>query len=74
LFELLPLLTPEGRANLMAARDDAAGLVQNAETQLAAAQKALDRAQRVFRGEAGSQRAVDGSTSRRANGRIRVAG
>jgi membrane fusion protein, heavy metal efflux system len=59
LLELLPVLTPEGRANLTTALVDAGGLVKSAETQLAAGQIALNRAQRVFKNEAGSRRAVD---------------
>jgi biotin carboxyl carrier protein len=59
LFTLLPVLTPEGRANLTTALVDAGGLVKNAETQLSAGQIALQRAQRVFQNEAGSRRAVD---------------
>jgi RND family efflux transporter MFP subunit len=59
LFELLPLVTPEGRANLAAAKSDAQGQVKTAETQLAAAQTALDRAKKLLSGDAGSRRAVD---------------
>lgn len=59
LLQLLPLLTPEGRANLAAARSDADGQVKTAQTQLDAARIALDRARRVFQSEAGSKRMVD---------------
>jgi RND family efflux transporter MFP subunit len=58
-FQLLPLLTPEARANLTASKVEAEGLVLSAQTQLDAARIARDRAKRVFQSEAGSQRAVD---------------
>jgi cobalt-zinc-cadmium efflux system membrane fusion protein len=58
-FELLPLLTPEGRANLIALKNDAETLAHTTQTQMQAAQIALTRAKRVLAGEAGSQRAVD---------------
>jgi RND family efflux transporter MFP subunit len=59
LFKLLPLLTPEGRANLAASKTDADGLVKSAQAQREAAGIALTRAERVFKSEAGSRRAVD---------------
>jgi len=59
MFRLLPLLTPEGRATLAALKIEADGIVAAAETQLAAAQIALDRAERLLAGEAGSKRAAD---------------
>jgi RND family efflux transporter MFP subunit len=59
LFRLLPLLTPEGQANLAAARIEAEGQVKTAQTQVAAARVTLDRATKVFQSEAGSRRAVD---------------
>jgi hypothetical protein len=59
ILQLLPLLTPEGRANLAASKTDADGLVNSAQTQKAAATIALQRAERVYRSEAGSRRAVD---------------
>jgi RND family efflux transporter MFP subunit len=59
LFELLPVLTPEGRATLTTALVDASGLAKNTATQVAALQIALERARRVFQSEAGSKRAVD---------------
>src|SRR5262249_23297061 len=49
----------EGQANLAAARIEADGQVKSAETQLEAARVALERAQRVFKSDAGSKRAVD---------------
>ena len=58
-FELLPLLTPEGRANLVALQNEAETQAQTTQTQIQAAQIALARAKRVLAGEAGSQRAVD---------------
>ena len=59
LLQLLPLLTPEGRANLTSAKIDAAGQVKGAETRLEAAKIALNRAQRMLVSEAGSRRTVD---------------
>jgi hypothetical protein len=46
-FQLLPLLTPEGRANLSAAKVEVEGQVKAAESQHAAAQVALGRARRT---------------------------
>jgi RND family efflux transporter MFP subunit len=59
LFQLLPLLTPEGRANLTATKVEADGQVKSAQTQLEAARIAFERAKRVYQSEAGSRRAVD---------------
>ncbi len=59
LFELQPLLTPEGRANLASAKAEADGQVKTAQAQVDAARIALDRARRVFESDAGSRRAVD---------------
>ncbi len=59
LFELLPLMTPEGRANLSASKIDAEGQVKATQTQLDAASIALERAKKLFAGEAGSKRMVD---------------
>ena len=59
MFSLLPLLTPEGRANLTAAKVEADGQVKSTETQIEAARVALDRAHRLLRSEAGSRRSVD---------------
>jgi hypothetical protein len=58
-FQLLPLLDPVGRANLVAARVEADGQVQNAAEQLRNANIALSRAKNVLEGGAGSQRMVD---------------
>lgn len=59
IFELLPLLSPEGRVNLATARIDADSQVKTAQSQLTAAEIALDRAKRVFASDAGSKKAVD---------------
>lgn len=59
MFELLALLTPEGRANLATAKVDADGQVKNAETQLEAMTIALNRANQLFKNDAGSKRQVD---------------
>lgn len=59
LFTLLPLLSPESRVTLDAAKTDAQGQLDTATAQLGAARIALDRAKRVFQTEAGSRRAVD---------------
>jgi cobalt-zinc-cadmium efflux system membrane fusion protein len=58
-FQLLPLLDPVGRANLIAARVEADGQVQSAAEQLRNANIALERAAKVLKGGAGSQRMVD---------------
>jgi len=59
IFTLLPLLTPEARTTLAAARVDADGQVKNAQTQLEGARVALDRAKKLLSGGAGSKRNVD---------------
>lgn len=58
-FQLLPLLTPDGRATLSAGLADADGQVNNAKAQMELAKIALDRAKRVLSEGAGSQRQVD---------------
>lgn len=58
-FQLLPLLTPDGRATLSASLADADGQVNNAKTQVELTRIALDRANRVLKEGAGSQRQVD---------------
>lgn len=58
-FELLPLLTPEGRATLAASLVEAQGQVNNAESQKKAAEIARDRAKALFRDDAGSKRQLD---------------
>ena len=59
MLQLLPILDPVGRANLTTAKVDAEGQVENAQEQLRAAHIALDRAEKVLAGGAGSQRTVD---------------
>lgn len=61
LFQLTPLLTPDGRATLSASLAEADGQVNNAKTQLELNRIALDRAKRVLKEGAGSQRQVDES-------------
>jgi membrane fusion protein, heavy metal efflux system len=58
-LQLLPILTPDGRANLAAALVDAEGQVNNASTNVELAGIALERAKRVLKEGAGSQRLVD---------------
>jgi len=58
-FQLLPLLTPEARTNLITAKIEADGQVRGFQTQLEAARISLERARRMFAGEAGSRRAVE---------------
>ncbi len=58
-LRLLPLLTPESRATLAAAKIEVEGQIKTAQTQLDAAKQTLDRAKRLWRGEAGSRRAVE---------------
>lgn len=59
IIQLLPLLTPEARTTIAAARVDADGQVNNANTQVEAARIAFDRAKRLFNEQAGSKRNVD---------------
>ena len=59
IFELTPFLSPDGRATLAAALADAEGQVNNAKAQMELMQIALDRAKRVLKEGAGSQRQVD---------------
>ena len=58
-FQLSPLLSAEAGTTFAASRADAEGQVNNAKTQLAVAKLALERAQRLFRDEAGSRRGVE---------------
>jgi len=58
-FQLTPLLTPDGRATLSASLAEAEGQVNNAKAQVELTQIALDRAKRVLKEGAGSQRQVD---------------
>jgi cobalt-zinc-cadmium efflux system membrane fusion protein len=59
IFELVPILTPDGRANVAASLVDADGQVNSAKAQLTLAEIALERAKRVLKEGAGSQRQVD---------------
>lgn len=59
IFQLLPLLAPEGRINLATAQVEAEGQCQNAVTQFDQTQKALDRAKNLFKTQAGSKRGVE---------------
>jgi len=59
IFHLLPLLTPEGRANLATAKVDADGQVRNSETQVAAAEKNLARATMPLQDDVGSKQRVE---------------
>ncbi|CAN5637259.1 hypothetical protein BH11PLA2_BH11PLA2_44800 [soil metagenome] len=61
ILQLSPLLTPDSRANLAASMTDAQGQVNNAEAQRTLAKIALERAERVLKEGAGSQRQVDES-------------
>jgi cobalt-zinc-cadmium efflux system membrane fusion protein len=58
-FQLTPLLTPDGRATLSASLADTEGQVNNAKTQVQLATIAFERAKRVHKEGAGSQRQVD---------------
>lgn len=58
-IQLLPLLTPEARTTIAAARVDAEGQVNNARAQLEATRIAFNRAKRLLSEQAGSQRNVD---------------
>lgn len=63
LFQLAPLVSPESRTSLTTSlaqsKVDAEGQLKAAQTQLQAAQVALDRAKKLLAGEAGSRKAVD---------------
>lgn len=59
IFQLTPLLTPDGRANLSASLADANGQVNTAKASFDLADIALKRAERVLKEGAGSQRQVD---------------
>lgn len=58
-FQLTPLLTPDGRATLSASLADANGQVNTAKASFDLADIALKRAERVLKEGAGSQRQVD---------------
>lgn len=63
LFYLIPILSQDARTTLSAAREDATGQVNNARTQLEMSQLALARAERLFKADAGSKRAVEEATA-----------
>lgn len=58
-FQLTPLLTPDGRATLSASLADANGQVNTAKASFDLADIAVKRAERVLKEGAGSQRQVD---------------
>ncbi len=58
-FQLTPLLTPDGRATLTAALADANGQVNTAKASFELTDIAVKRAERVLKEGAGSQRQVD---------------
>ena len=59
ILQLLPLLTPEGRATIAQARVDAEGIEKKAKIDLDGAKLALDRAVMLLADKTGSQRMVD---------------
>lgn len=59
LFKLSPILTPEGRATLTAAKVDARAQVENAKTQEVAAEKNLLRARMLLMDSVGSKQRVE---------------
>ncbi len=58
-FELIPLLTPDGRATLSAALADATGQMNTAKASYELTDIAAKRAERVLKDGAGSQRLLD---------------
>ena len=65
ILELTPLLSPDARANFAALQVDAEGSLAAAIVQRDATEIALDRAMRLLRDGAGSQRGVDEATAAR---------
>lgn len=59
ILSLFPLLTPEARTTLGAARVDAEGQIKNARTQVEGTRIAYQRAKKLLRDDVGSQRSVD---------------
>ena len=59
ILSLFPLLTPEARTTLAAARVDAEGQIKNARTQVEGTRIAFQRAKKLLRDDVGSQRNVD---------------
>jgi RND family efflux transporter MFP subunit len=64
-FLLVPLLTAEARASLANTFLEADGLVNSAEEQLELAKKVLARAEKLFKEEAGTKKAVDDAQAQR---------
>lgn len=64
LLRLVPILAAEGRVTLASTRVEAAGQVEQARVDLAAAQVAFDRADELLRARSGSQRDVDDARAR----------
>ena len=63
IFQLVPLLTAEGRTALQTSRVEARGQVESTAAQLEAARAALDRAHRLLQQGAGSRRAIEEAQS-----------
>lgn len=63
-FRLVPILTPEARTTLVTTRVEVEGVLKSADTEKAAAQIALTRAQNVLREGGGSKRTVDEAQAR----------
>jgi hypothetical protein len=63
LVQLLPLLTPAERVNLIKLKADAEGLEQGAAEQLKAANIALDTARRAAQGGTGTKQAVEAANA-----------
>ena len=59
IFNLVPMMSPEGRVTISASTVEAEGQVNNAKAQLTLAEIALERARKVYTQGAGSQRQVD---------------
>ena len=59
LFQLLPLLTPDGRANMVVARDTAEAELKNAGEMLSAAEVTLKQSKSTLASGTGRQRDVD---------------
>ena len=59
IFELVPLLSAEGRANIASALVEAQGQINNAESQKKAAFIMLERADLLFKDKVGSERQLD---------------
>ena len=64
LMQLLPLLDPVGRANLLAVKTEAEGQVQGADETLKAAKIGLDAANGMLKGGTGTKRMVEDAEAR----------